>query len=160
MKSITLKHIRESNLIEGFDDSDFDKQGRYAWEYLSEQKELSDKVVKQVQKILTLKQSDLLPDERGYYRKVRVLVGNYEAPAPMTVPSKMAEWIQAMQHMENIDPKAAHVWFERIHPFVDGNGRTGRMLMWWHEIKIGREPTLILNSKKHEYYKWFGADDS
>lgn len=38
---------------------------------------------------------------------------------------------------------------------VDGNGRTGRMLMWWQEIQQGKEPTLITFNNRREYYDWF-----
>jgi hypothetical protein len=55
----------------------------------------------------------------------------------------------------DLGPKNAHIRFERIHPFVDGNGRTGRMLMWWHERMLGLEPTLIKAEEKEKYYEWF-----
>ena len=48
-----------------------------------------------------------------------------------------------------------HVKFESIHPFVDGNGRTGRLLMNWIRIKIGLPILVIKESEKFEYYKWF-----
>ena len=61
------------------------------------------------------------------------------------------------QRWQELEPKDMHVRFEKIHPFVDGNGRTGRMLMWLHEYWLGREPTLIRSNEadRHYYYQWF-----
>jgi fido (protein-threonine AMPylation protein) len=54
-----------------------------------------------------------------------------------------------------IEPKAAHIEFEFIHPFVDGNGRVGRMIYNAHRLQLGQPIHIIKESEKHEYYKWF-----
>lgn len=146
------QHIRESNLIEGYDDLEFDKQSMVAWNYLKDQDKLTKGVICKVQKLITLKQTDLQPDWRGYYRKIDVWVGGHKGVAPANIDLRV-KWLT--KHMHQFTPKNAHVEFEIIHPFVDGNGRTGRMLMWWHEIMLEKPPTLILNSQKRDYYKWF-----
>ena len=53
-----------------------------------------------------------------------------------------------------------HVRFENIHPFEDGNGRVGRILMNVHRLKLGL-PILIIHEGKEqqEYYKWFKEGD-
>jgi Fic family protein len=52
--------------------------------------------------------------------------------------------------------KRMHVAFELIHPFEDGNGRTGRILMNLQRLKLGL-PLLVIHEGKEqmEYYKWF-----
>lgn len=153
------RHIHESNLIEGYDDAAMDAQGLVAWQYLLDMgvDELSQGDIMKTQKIITLTQTDLQPDWRGYYRKIRVWVGGHEGAHPAAVPAMMADWLYQLKH-DNLDPKLHHITFEKIHPFVDGNGRTGRMLMWLHEIHQGKEPTLILSETKNDaygYYDWF-----
>lgn len=46
-----------------------------------------------------------------------------------------------------------HAWFECIHPFADGNGRTGRMLMNWMLIKLNHPPIVIFEEDKKLYYE-------
>ncbi|MGL4949218.1 MAG: Fic family protein [Anaeroplasmataceae bacterium] len=46
-----------------------------------------------------------------------------------------------------------HAWFEFIHPFADGNGRTGRMLMNYYLLMKGHPPIIIYEEDKKLYYK-------
>jgi Fic family protein len=57
--------------------------------------------------------------------------------------------------MRNLEPKEAHIEFEYIHPFVDGNGRVGRMVYNAHRLLLGQPIHIIEESEKNEYYKWF-----
>ena len=47
-----------------------------------------------------------------------------------------------------------HAIFEKIHPFSDGNGRTGRLLMLAQALKLGYVPPLVLKERKYAYYKY------
>lgn len=51
--------------------------------------------------------------------------------------------------------KEQHIRFEKIHPFIDGNGRVGRMLMNWQRVKIGLDIVIVWEDNKQEYYQWF-----
>ena len=84
-------------------------------------------------------------------------------PGPFVAQQMAYEWLMDLIfHRATLDPKEMHIRFEKIHPFVDGNGRTGRILMWWHEIKNGQEPTLIRSNEadRHYYYQWFQENAS
>lgn len=68
----------------------------------------------------------------GQYRDVRVMIGNHIPPNPSLVPSLMDElfnFIHLNQNGEIITAAWSHICFESIHPFTDGNGRTGRSLV-------------------------------
>lgn len=160
INALTEEHIYQSNLIEGIDDPNEDAQSLHAWYLLRNQPKLTHGVIQQVQKMITLNQNDLMPHQRGYYRsvsKVNVVVGDYHPPLSHLVDGMMDNWLL---DYEELGPWEAHVRFEKIHPFVDGNGRTGRMLMWWQEIKNGQKPTLIEADKRFEYYKRLNAGRS
>ncbi len=149
-------HIRESNLIESIDDAAEDRRSLKAWKWLEKQIRITQPVLLELHNRITLKQ--LPAAERGHYRHVNVRVGNYYPPAPMIAQGQIYGWcLDLMDHWKTLDPKDMHIRFEKIHPFIDGNGRTGRMLMWWHEKKLGREPMLIRSNEadRHYYYKWF-----
>lgn len=47
-----------------------------------------------------------------------------------------------------------HAKFEQIHPFSDGNGRTGRLIMLAQALKAGLVPPLVVKERKHAYYKY------
>lgn len=151
-KILMHEYIHESNLIEGYDDPYFDKQSMIDWKYLSKQTELSYSVICKTQKLITLCQKDLRPDWRGYYRSIDVTVGGRFCPMAIIVPTMMNKWLDEYPDRE---PVQNHILFEKVHPFVDGNGRTGRMLMWWQEIKLGRKPTLYSAAFRRDYYKIF-----
>lgn len=155
---ITDEHIHESNLIEGFDDPEADYCLLDSWKYLERylHQGLTKDLICEALFKLTFHQKELNSIDRNRYREVNVTVGGRLCPAPYIVPELMHNWLLDMnEQWKTIEPKEMHIRFEKIHPFIDGNGRVGRLLMWWHEEKLGREPTLILNSEKQGYYKWF-----
>ena len=53
--------------------------------------------------------------------------------------------------------KAAYIMFliSEVHPFIDGNGRTGRIFMNWWRVKNGLPILVIKETARQEYYKWF-----
>lgn len=99
----------------------------------------------------------------GNYRKQPVRVGNLIPPPPSAVPQLMTDLEKYINEEDDLPAlvKAglAHVQFETIHPFLDGNGRIGRLLivLMLVEKKIVSEPILYISYyfKKHhlEYYQ-------
>lgn len=157
------EHFHESNLIAGYDDPDFDRALEWAWDFLASKEKLSEEIICITHYISTYFQKDLSPIERGRYRRESVTVGGRLCPDHSLINHLMRYWINDTNNstLYNVMPTpdypigSMHIRFEKIHPFIDGNGRLGRLLMWWHEKKMGIKPTLILNSEKQDYYKWF-----
>lgn len=92
--------------------------------------------------------------------KVWVRVGNHLGANPLFVPSLMHELVDNYNQNKIsyfLDAVAHfHAEFETIHPFVDGNGRIGRVLINLQLMNLGFPPIIIQNKSKHtEYYPLF-----
>lgn len=144
--------LSESNAIEGVYDDDSLTQARYAWEFIKEQEKLTIGGILKTHKILML-HTHLLPDQKGYFRKCPVWIGGKEATSHILVPELMKDWVDVANYLDN--PIGDHVTFERIHPFVDGNGRVGRILLNWQITKTGEPVTIFKADERYEYYKLF-----
>ena len=80
--------------------------------------------------------------QAGRYRTVAVRVGDYVPPPPSDVSGLMLEllewWGNESSHLSPVLSSAIlHYRFEAIHPFADGNGRTGRALSLWELYRRG-----------------------
>lgn len=100
-------------------------------------------------------------DIAGRYRKKGefVRVGSHIAPAPEHVEMMMEQTIVAYtSDLETwfLDKIARfHLEFETIHPFCDGNGRMGRVLINFQLVKLGLPRIIVRNSDKQRYYRAF-----
>lgn len=97
-------------------------------------------------------------DERKGYRttNVRVIRSNFQASPGTYVKTDMdllLKWYT--EHKDKLHPLilsiAFHHKFEKIHPFMDGNGRTGRMVMNYILLKNNLPPTIIHKKRREEY---------
>lgn len=95
----------------------------------------------------------------GKYRNYNVRVGTYVAPDYQEVKSKMNQLFKFIRdNLDKINPvelaSIVHYRFEKIHPFGDGNGRIGRLLMN-HILWFAGYPILIIEYKNRNAY--YGA---
>lgn len=98
------------------------------------------------------------------YRKVPVFIkgADFVPPKPEFVPSQMSELLYQYDHsklstLENI--ANFHIQFEHIHPFEDGNGRTGRILIN-HQLLANNEiPIVIPEERRIEYFEYLQDND-
>lgn len=104
------------------------------------------------------------PEDKGRFRRVPVrIAGAYAVPAE---PHLIGEKIEALllddraqkKRMHPIERIARfHLIFEGIHPFIDGNGRTGRLLLNLELIREGYPPIDIKFADRRQYYDAFDA---
>ena len=104
---------------------------------------------------------DTKNDIAGKYREYRVKVGKYIAPDWQDVPQLMADFFRWYnENKDKINPvelsARAHYRFEKIHPFGDGNGRIGRLIITYI-LQKNNYPLLTIEYKKRKsYYKALG----
>jgi len=93
----------------------------------------------------------------GFYRNVPVRLSGSRTvlPNPRKVPDLMSafhQWLQSSQDIHPVDLAAeAHYRLVTIHPFVDGNGRTARLLMNFILLCHGYPPAIIRKSERGKY---------
>ena len=118
---------------------------------------LSEYSIKQIHSLI-LKNID--DENKGKYRTTNVIISGAEHKPPQSfeVQSQMQEFIK--KYNENITKlhpielaSFIHIEFVKIHPFIDGNGRTSRLLMNLELIKAGFPPVVIELEDRLEYYK-------
>ena len=119
---------------------------------------LSEKYIKELHLLLKSGTSDSRKSwfAVGDYKKLPNEVGNRETVAPEEVHDEISELIADYNALESVtfeDIIAFHVHFERIHPFQDGNGRIGRLLMFKECLKHNVVPFIIDESHKMFYYR-------
>lgn len=89
-----------------------------------------------------------------------VRVGTHVAPSPELIERMMDNAL--LEYQTNLTEyfleKIArfHLEFETIHPFNDGNGRIGRIIINWQLLELGFPQTIIRNKGKEKYYDSFG----
>lgn len=99
------------------------------------------------------------------FRKVQVFIqgSDHIPPEPEKVPNLMNYFVYNYNHDEqDIFVKIAHyhIEFEKIHPFEDGNGRTGRLLLNYELLKNNLPPVVISKEDRIKYFEFLRNDDS
>lgn len=119
---------------------------------------LSEKMIKKLHLMLKTGTSDARQDwfAVGAYKKMPNEVGGMATSLPENVAAEMQALLAAYsakkaKTLEDI--LDFHVRFERIHPFQDGNGRVGRLIMFKECLKYGIVPFIIEDNLKMFYYR-------
>lgn len=118
----------------------------------------SEKIIKQIHTLVLMDRAE----DRGVYRRipVKIMGAHHTPPEPMLVPEQMtgliAEFSQSKLHP--LESAALfHLKFEGIHPFIDGNGRTGRLIMNLFLMQSGYPPINVKFTDRRRYYEAFDS---
>ncbi len=102
-------------------------------------------------------------DIAGKYRDYLVRVGSHLAPDWQDVEDLMKNFLKYLDNKDSLNPvefaARAHYRFEKIHPFGDGNGRIGRLLMNYILWKSGYPMIIIEYKNRKSYYSAFKGDE-
>lgn len=130
----------------------------YICDLVREKAPLSELIIKQIHSLVLADK----PQDKGIFRRVPVrIVGAYHIPTePYLIEQELSSLLSDYQNdTRNIAEKLAwfHIAFEAIHPFIDGNGRTGRLLVNLELMKAGYPPIDIKFTDRRRYYDAFDA---
>jgi len=121
---------------------------------------LNDVAIKNIHSLVLMNQ----PEDKGVYRRIPVrIMGAYTEPVqPYLIEPKMTELLakneERKAEMSTIERIALfHLEFEGIHPFVDGNGRTGRLIMNLELIRHGYPAINVKFADRKRYYNAFDS---
>lgn len=129
---------------------------QFVHELVNDNIPISERVIKEIHYLVLADKRD----DRGVYRKIPVrIMGAHHVPVePYLIEEKMAQLLcEFRESTEHIVTKLArfHIEFESIHPFIDGNGRTGRLLVNLELMKAGYPAIDIKFTDRIAYYSAF-----
>lgn len=133
-----------------------------------ERRPIDEALIKEFQYKLTLNTYDTrrwqLGERPGEYKRHDYVTGRYEIGAsPSEVGEEISELISELETVPDSKTLIAaayfHAKFENIHPFADGNGRVGRILMNYHLLLHDHPPVIIHEEDRKEYYSALEAWD-
>ncbi|KKQ22006.1 MAG: hypothetical protein A3G45_02825 [Candidatus Staskawiczbacteria bacterium RIFCSPLOWO2_12_FULL_37_15] len=128
----------------------------YLFDYILKKDQINEKFILKLHSILM----NGVRQDAGYYRNHTVRILGVDLPTAnyIKVPDLMAEIVSEIKKIdkENIINLSAkiHAGFEKIHPFSDGNGRVGRLLMNAIFLEFNFAPAIIKQEQKRLYYSF------
>lgn len=131
----------------------------FVFENLKNKEEFSEKMIKKINEIINKD----IKDTEGY-RKIQVYIRGSEhiPPSPEKIPNLMTYFVYNYNNNDDdIFNKIAryHIEFEKIHPFEDGNGRTGRLLINYELMKNNIAPVVISKEERTHYFELLKNND-
>ena len=132
----------------------------YVQEIAKNEVELSEYVIKNIHSLVLMHR----PEDKGIYRRIPVrIIGAYTDPVePHLIQERMEALLirneERKGKMSQIERIARfHLEFEGVHPFIDGNGRTGRLILNLELIRNGFPPINVKFTDRKRYYDAFDA---
>ncbi len=147
------RSIPNKSLIEQLEVKNHQAALQYLFTHLKEKKKIDEQLILKLHGMLM----NGIRDDAGIYRNhgVRIVGSNVPTANYLKVPLLMKDVVKHINHKQKdvVEHVAKiHAKFEQIHPFSDGNGRVGRMILTAMLLQNNRAPGVIKQEEKHIYY--------
>ncbi len=130
----------------------------YVQDIAKKEEPISEYIIKNIHSLVLMNR----PEDKGVYRRIPVhIMGAYTEPVqPSLIESKMKDLLieneARKSKMTTVERIARfHLEFEGIHPFIDGNGRAGRLILNLELIREGFPPINVKFTDRKRYYDAF-----
>ena len=147
--------VGNKSLREIYEVVNHNKAFSYVKKCISDNKSLDENIVKDIHSILM---ENILIG--GVYRniEVRITGAKHKPPAPSEMYYQIKEFFSNMNSKSDLNPIELAAWthakFVKIHPFVDGNGRTSRLIMNYQLMRNGFLPVSVNKEDRLEYFNY------
>lgn len=160
MRKEEIEFLKESNAIEGEFSKKALEDAMGAWAFAKEMKHALDlRIILKIHRILMRRCNQTIAGKWRVNKSVSVGKDFLSAKSKYLIRKEVQDWLDECKTHTGLgaeeDIKRRHVKFEKIHPFIDGNGRIGRILMNAQRLNVNLPILIIKNSEKQDYYKWF-----
>lgn len=130
----------------------------YAVSLVSNKVPISERIIREIHSLVLMDR----PEDKGVYRRipVKIMGAHHEPPQPYLVPVQMERLVAGLSkdNRHTIETAALfHLNFEGIHPFIDGNGRTGRLILNLMLMQAGYPPIDVKFADRRRYYACFDS---
>lgn len=125
----------------------------YVKKCIAEKQPLTENIVKDLHALLT---ENIIAGGVYRYQEVRISGAGFTPPAGNEMYAQIKGFYEALKHKSGLNALELAAWthaeFVRIHPFIDGNGRTARLLMNYQLMLNGFLPVSVAKENRLEYY--------
>lgn len=147
------KSIPNKSIIEQLEVKNHQAALQYLFQYLQGSKKINEELILKLHSILM----NGISDDAGIYRNhgVRIVGSNVPTANFLKVPMLIKDLVENInkKQKDNVGQVSqVHAKFEQIHPFSDGNGRVGRMILTAMLLKSNIAPAVIKQEEKQIYY--------
>ena len=130
----------------------------YVVSLVSDKVPISERIIREIHSLVLMDR----PEDKGVYRRipVKIMGVHHEPPQPYLVPVQMERLVSDLSkyNRHTIETAALfHLNFEGIPPFIDGNGRTGRLILNLMLMQAGYPPIDMKFADRRKYYACFDS---
>jgi excisionase family DNA binding protein len=130
----------------------------YVVSLVSDKVAISQRIIREIHSLVLINKSE----DKGVYRRipVKIMGAHHEPPQPYLVPVQMERLLADLSPDNRHIIETAvlfHLDFEGIHPFIDGNGRTGRLILNLMLMQAGYPPIDVKFADRRKYYACFDS---